>query len=133
MAIQSRSLLRNALADLELFFAESTSSRLASQSCCCIDVLLSKFKIEAIEEVVVQFRLDHSSFLNNDLMPVEDDLRGQIVGLMAVRQDQTVFFAADHQLTYVEVLAVLSDLGQGDRALDVVLLTRNKSGAERKF
>ena len=28
-----------------------------------------------------QFRLDHSSFVNNDLMPVEDDLRGQIAGV----------------------------------------------------
>jgi biopolymer transport protein ExbD len=43
-------------------------------------------------------------------MPVEDDLRRQIAGLMAIRQEQTVFFAADDQLTYGEVSSVLSDL-----------------------
>ena len=81
----------------------------------------------------MQFRLDHSSFVNNDLMPVEDDLRRQIAGLMAIRQEQIVFFAADDQLTYGEVSAVLSDLRKGDRALNVVLLTKKQIGVQRKF
>lgn len=98
-----------------------------------IDVRLSKFKNRGDgRETVVQFRLDHSSFVNNDLMPVEGDLRRQIAGLMATRQEQVLFFAADDQLTYREVSAVLSDLLKDSPALNVVLLTKRQVDVEQK-
>jgi biopolymer transport protein ExbD len=126
LAVYSSS-LRNALAGLELFLPKEYEQSIG------IPVLLShRCTPQQIQnrgdgrEVVVQFRLDHSSFVNNDLMPVEDDLRRQIAGFMAIRQEQTVFFAADDQLTYGEVSAVLSEL-------NVVMLTKKQIGVEREF
>ena len=66
-------------------------------------------------------------------MPVENDLRRQVAGLMATRQEQVLFFAADDQLTYREVSTVLSDLLKDSPALNVVLLTKKQIGVERKF
>jgi len=84
-------------------------------------------------ETVVQFRLDHSSLVNNELMPVEDDLRRRIISLMATRNEQVLFFAADDLLTYREVSAALSNLLKDNPALNVVLLTKKQIGVERKF
>jgi biopolymer transport protein ExbD len=84
-------------------------------------------------QIVVQFKVDHSSFVNNELMPTENDLRRQIAGLMATRQEQVLFFAADDQLTYREVSAVLSNLLKDSPALNVVLLTKKQIGGKRKF
>jgi biopolymer transport protein ExbD len=140
MSIQSRCLLGIAAVCATLLLVLSAFLPKEYEQSIGIPVLLShRCTPQQIEdrgdgrEVVVQFRLDHSSFVNNDLMPVEDDLRRQIAGLMAIRQEQTVFFAADDQLTYGEVSAVLSDLRKGDRALNVVLLTKKQIGVERKF
>jgi biopolymer transport protein ExbD len=62
-------------------------------------------------------------------MPVENDLRREIAGVMATRQEQVIFFAADDRLTYHEVSAVLSDLKDDNPALVVVLLTKSQVGA----
>jgi biopolymer transport protein ExbD len=77
-------------------------------------------------EIFVRYQLDHSSFVNNDLMPVEDALRREIAGVMATRQEQVLFFAADDGLTYREVSTVLSDLKKDSPALSVILLTKNQ-------
>jgi biopolymer transport protein ExbD len=77
-------------------------------------------------DVLVQYRFDHSSFVNNQLMPVEGDLRREIVSLMSTRQIQVISFAADERLTYGEVSAVLSDLKKDDRELFIALLRRNR-------
>jgi biopolymer transport protein ExbD len=66
-------------------------------------------------------------------MPVEDDLRRRIISLMATRNEQVLFFAADDQLTYREVSAILSDLLRDSPALNVVLLIKKQIGVERKF
>jgi biopolymer transport protein ExbD len=140
MSIQNRCLLGIAVVCATLLLVLSVFLPKEHEQSIGIPVLLShRCTPQQIEnrgdgrEVVVQFRLDHSSFVNSDLMPVEDDLRRQIVGLMAIRQEQTVFFAADDQLTYGEVSAVLSYLRKRDPALNVVLLTKKQIGVERKF
>jgi hypothetical protein len=48
----------------------------------------------------VRYRLDHSSFVNADLMPVENDLRRQIRTIMATRQEEVLFFSADESLPF---------------------------------
>jgi biopolymer transport protein ExbD len=80
-------------------------------------------------DVLVQYRFDHSSFVNNQLMPVEGDLRREIVSLMSTRQIQVISFAADERLTYGEVSAVLSDLKKDDRELFIALLTKEQVGS----
>lgn len=84
-------------------------------------------------DILVRYRADHSSFVNNDLMPVENDLRREIASVMATRNEQVVFFAADDGLTYREVSTVLSDLQEDDPALVVVLLTKSQIGAVNHF
>ena len=139
MATQSSSLLGMGVVCATLFLILSILPKKYEQS-IGIPVLLShRCTPRQIQnrgdgrETVVQFRLDHSSFVNNELMPIEDDLRRQIVGLMATRQEQVLFFAADDQLTYREVSTVLSDLLKDSPALKVVLLTKKQIGVERKF
>jgi biopolymer transport protein ExbD len=80
-------------------------------------------------DVLVRYRFDHSSFVNNQLMPVEGDLRREVVSLMSTRQVQVISFAADDRLTYGEVSAVLSDLKKDDRELFIVLLTKEQVGS----
>jgi biopolymer transport protein ExbD len=80
-------------------------------------------------EIFVRYRSDHSSYVNDRLMPVENDLRREIAGVMATRQEQVLFFAADDRLTYGEVSVVLSDLKEDSPALVVVLLTKSQVSA----
>src|SRR5215469_1205294 len=49
-------------------------------------------------DVVVRYKQDHSSFVNADQLPVENDLRRKIAEIMATRQVQVLFFAADERL-----------------------------------
>jgi biopolymer transport protein ExbD len=137
-AIQRGSLLGMGVVCITLFLALDVLPKEYEQS-IGIPVLLShRCTAHQIQnrgdgrEVVVQFRLDHSSFVNNELMPVEDDLRRQIFSLMATRQEQVLFFAADDQLTYGEVSTVLSGLLKDSPALNLVLLTKKQVNVERK-
>jgi biopolymer transport protein ExbD len=59
-------------------------------------------------------------------MPVEDALRREIASVMATRQEQVLFFAADDGLTYREVSTVLSDLRKDSPDLLVILLTKSQ-------
>jgi biopolymer transport protein ExbD len=81
-----------------------------------------------IRVVMVRYRFDHSSFVNNQLMPVEADLRREIKGLMSTRWEQVLSFEADERLRYGEVLSVLSDLKKDDPELFVALLTKSQAG-----
>jgi biopolymer transport protein ExbD len=80
-------------------------------------------------EVLVQYRLDHSSLVNSQLMPVENDLRRQIVTLMSTRQEQVISFTADERLSYGEVSSALSHLLADDPNLVMVLLTKRQVGS----
>ncbi|HEY6375166.1 MAG TPA: hypothetical protein VIX90_06540 [Edaphobacter sp.] len=80
-------------------------------------------------EILVRYRLDHSSFANDTLMPVEDDLRRVIAGTMSSRQEQVISFAADERLTYGEVSAVLSDLQKDSLDLNIILVTKSQIGS----
>ena len=75
-------------------------------------------------EIIVRYGRDHSSFVNSELMPAEDDLRREIAGIMATRQEQVLFFAADEGLSYREVSKVLDDLRQDDPNLVIALMGR---------
>jgi biopolymer transport protein ExbD len=75
-------------------------------------------------EIFVRYKLDHSSFVNDDLMPVENDLRRQIKTIMATRQERVLFFAGDESLPFGQVSKVLADLKTDDPALWIVILTR---------
>jgi biopolymer transport protein ExbD len=77
-------------------------------------------------EIFVRYKLDHSSFVNDDLMPVENDLRRQIKTIMATRQEQLLFFAGDESLPFGQVSKVLADLKTDDPALWIVILTREQ-------
>jgi biopolymer transport protein ExbD len=77
-------------------------------------------------EVLVQYKLDHSSFVNRQLMPVKDDLRREIERLMSTRNEQVLSFEADEKLTYGEVSAILSDLRKDDPELFIILLTKKQ-------
>jgi biopolymer transport protein ExbD len=77
-------------------------------------------------EIFVRYQLDHSSFVNNELMPVEEALRREIASVMATRQEQVLFFSADDGLTYREVSTVLSDLRKDSPDLLVILLTKSQ-------
>jgi hypothetical protein len=59
-------------------------------------------------------------------MPVEDALRREIASIMATRQVQVLFFAADDGLTYREVTTLLSDLRTDSPELSVILLTKSQ-------
>jgi hypothetical protein len=76
--------------------------------------------------VVVRYRFDHSSFVNSQLMPVRDDLRREIFGLMSTRQEQVLSFGADERLSYGEVSGILLDLEKDDPKLYIVLLTKKQ-------
>jgi biopolymer transport protein ExbD len=139
MAIQSGNWLGMGVVCATLFLVLSVLPKEYEQS-IGIPVLLShRCTPQQIQnrgdgrETIVQFRLDHSSLVNNELMPVENDLRRRIVSLMATRNEQILFFAADDRLTYREVSGVLSDLLRDSPALNVVLLTKKQIGVERKF
>jgi biopolymer transport protein ExbD len=80
-------------------------------------------------EVLVQYRFDHSSFVNSQLMPGENDLRRQIVTLMSTRQEQVISFTADERLSYGEVSSALSHLLADDPNLVMVLLTKRQVGS----
>jgi hypothetical protein len=80
-------------------------------------------------DVFVRYRSDHSSFVNNRLMPVEGDLRHEIAGLMATRWVQVIFFAADDGMVYREVSDVISDLQHDDPNLSIFLLTSKQMGS----
>jgi biopolymer transport protein ExbD len=77
-------------------------------------------------DVIVRYHVDHSSFVNRHLMPVEDDLRREIVTLMSTRHEQVISFEADERLGYGEVLAVLSDLKKDDPELFIALLSKEQ-------
>ena len=79
-------------------------------------------------DVMVRYRVDHSSFVNSRLMPVEADLRREIKGLMSTRWEQVLSFDADEKLGYGEVLSVLSDLKKDDPELHVALVTKRQAG-----
>ena len=79
-------------------------------------------------EIFVRYKQDHSSFVNADQLPVENDLRRKIAEIMATRQEQVLFFAADGRLAYREVSDVFSDLREDDPALVIVLLTKGQVG-----
>ena len=79
-------------------------------------------------EIFVRYKQDHSSFVNADQLPVENDLRRKIAEIMATRQEQVLFFAADERLAYREVSEVFSDLRKDDPALVIVLLTKGQVG-----
>lgn len=80
-------------------------------------------------EVMVQYRFDHSGLVNSQLMPVEKDVRREIVTLMSTRWEQAISFTADERLTYGEVSAVLSDLKKDDPNLFIALLTKRQFGS----
>jgi biopolymer transport protein ExbD len=80
------------------------------------------------EAFVVRYRLDHSSFVNENFMPVQDDLRREIVTRMSTRNEQVTWFSADERLTYGEVSEILSDLQKDDPALNLFLVTRSQVG-----
>ncbi len=79
-------------------------------------------------EIFVRYKQDHSSFVNDDQFPVENDLRRKIAEIMSTRQEQVLFFGADERLAYGEVSEVFSDLRRDDPALVIVLLTRGQIG-----
>jgi biopolymer transport protein ExbD len=79
-------------------------------------------------EIFVRYKHDHSSFVNADQLPVENDLRRKIAEIMATRQEQVLFFAADERLAYREVSEVFSHLREDDPALAIVLLTKGQVG-----
>jgi biopolymer transport protein ExbD len=79
-----------------------------------------------VRDVLVQYKLDHSSFVNRQLMPVKDDLRREIERLMSTRNEQVLSFEADEKLTYGEVSAILSDLRKDDPELFIILLTKKQ-------
>jgi biopolymer transport protein ExbD len=79
-------------------------------------------------EIFVRYRLDHSSFVNDAFMPVEDDLRREVARVMATRQERVLYLAADGWLTYQDVSSVLYDLKKDDPALNIVLLTKSQVG-----
>jgi biopolymer transport protein ExbD len=80
-------------------------------------------------DVVVRYQFDHSSFVNSQLMPVEKDLRREIVTLMSTRWEQVISFTADERLSYGEVSTVLSDLQKDDPNLFIALMTRKQFGS----
>jgi len=87
-------------------------------------------------EIFVRYRLDHSSLVNDDLMPVENDLRRQIRTIMATRQEQVLFFSADESLPFGQVAEVLADFRTDDPALWIVILTKgqmNSVGPTREY
>lgn len=87
-------------------------------------------------EIFVRYRLDHSSLVNDDLMPVENDLRRQIRMIMATRQEQVLFFYADESLPFGQVAEVLADFRTDDPALWIVILTKeqlNSVGPAREY
>jgi hypothetical protein len=77
-------------------------------------------------EIFVRYRLDHSSLVNADLMPVENDLRRQIRTIMATRNEQVLFFSADGLLPFGQVAEVLADLKKDDPELRVVILPKGQ-------
>jgi biopolymer transport protein ExbD len=77
-------------------------------------------------EIFVRYMLDHSSLVNDDLMPVENDLRRQIRTIMATRQEQVLFFSSDESLPFGQVAKVLADLKTDDPALWIVILTKGQ-------
>ena len=77
-------------------------------------------------EIFVRYRLDRSSLVNGDLMPVENDLRRQIRTIMATRQEQVVFFSADESLPFGQVAKVLADFRTDDPALWIVILPKRQ-------
>jgi biopolymer transport protein ExbD len=129
-------MLRNTLGMMLIFvsllMASAVVSREYAQS-CGIPVFLSHRCSRQEElhrgdgrEIFVRYQLDHSSFVNNELMPVEDALLREIASVMATRQEQVLFFAADDGLTYREVSTVLSDLRKDSPDLLVILLTKSQ-------
>jgi biopolymer transport protein ExbD len=77
-------------------------------------------------EIFVRYNPDHSSFVNNNLMPVENDLRRQIRTIMATRQEQVLYFTGDDSLSFGEVSKVLAELKADDPALWLVLLPKQQ-------
>ena len=77
-------------------------------------------------EIFVRYRLDHSSLVNGDLMPVENDLRRQISTIMATRQEQVLFFSADESLPFGQVAKVLADFRTDDPTLWIVILPKRQ-------
>jgi biopolymer transport protein ExbD len=79
-------------------------------------------------EIFVRYRLDHSSFVNEAFMPNENDLRREIAKVMATRQEQGLYLAADDGLTYRDVSDVFSALQKDDPELKIILLTKSQVG-----
>ena len=131
-------MLRNTLGMMLIFVSLLMASAVVSKEyaqSCGIPVFLSHRCSRQEElhrgdgrEILVRYQLDHSSFVNSELMPVEDALRREIGGVMATRQEQVLFFAADDGLTYREVSTVLSDLRKDSPGLAVILLTKSQVG-----
>ena len=127
--------LRNTLGMMLIFasllMASAVVSKEYAQSCGIPVFLSHRCSRQELDrgdgrEIFVRYRLDHSSFVNNELMPVEDALRREIASVMATRQEQVLFFAADDGLTYREVSTVLSDLKKDNPPLSVILLTKSQ-------
>ena len=136
-------MLRNTLGMMLIFASLLMASAIVSKEYaqpCGIPVFLSHRCSRQEElhrgdgrEIFVRYQLDHSSFVNNELMPVEDALRREIASVMATRQEQVLFFAADDSLTYHEVSAVLSDLRKDSPELSVILLTKSQVGTVKNI
>jgi hypothetical protein len=84
---------------------------------------------QGAEGVTVRYRIDHSSLVDTDLAPVEDDLRHEVKGRVGWRNEQVIFFSADEGLGYREVATVLSDLRKDNPELNIFLMTRSQVGA----
>jgi hypothetical protein len=84
---------------------------------------------QGAEGATVRYRIDHSGYVNADFAPVEDDLRREVRGRVAWRNEQVIFFAADEGLTYREVATVLSDLRMDDPELNIILMTHSQFDA----
>lgn len=74
-------------------------------------------------DVYVRYNRDHSSLVNNQLMPVENDLRREVSSIMATRWEQVIMFSADDSLAFGEVASVLSDLKKDNPELWIELPT----------
>jgi biopolymer transport protein ExbD len=80
-------------------------------------------------EIFVRYKSDHSSLVNDNLMPVEGDLRRQIRSVMATRQEQVLFFSGDESLPFGDVSKVLAELRTDDPALWIAILTKEQTNS----
>jgi biopolymer transport protein ExbD len=80
-------------------------------------------------EIFVRHLTNGQSFVNQNVMPVESDLRRTIRGIMSTRAEPSLFFAADKDLSYGEVAGLLAKLEHDSPNLVVFLTTRSQSGS----